>query len=104
MKPPDSFDFWYAVNNTEILHMPTRHLETFGATVLNYHLVSELMDSTNQIKVREGRMQANRPQIITLDAYSQTVLEGFANLLSLLFRILAYHFCLLLQRLTLLFA
>lgn len=74
-----TFDFWYAVNNTEILQMPSRHLETFGSTVLNYHLVSELMDSVDQIRVREGRMHASRPQIITPEAYSQTVLDGFGD-------------------------
>jgi hypothetical protein len=75
----DPFDFWYAVNNTEIKVMPSRHIETFGMTDLKYHLVSELMDTANQTRVREGRMQANRPQIITPDAYSRTVLEGFGD-------------------------
>jgi hypothetical protein len=79
MKQPTTFDFWYAVNNTEIVTMPTRHLETFGATMLNYHLVSELMDSVNQIRVRQGRMQAHRPQIITPESYSATLLEGFGE-------------------------
>ena len=79
MKKPVTFDFWYAVNNTEVVTMPSRHLETFGATILNYHLVTELMDSVNQIRVRQGRMQAQRPQIITPEAYSQTLLEGFGE-------------------------
>ena len=73
------FDFWYAVNNTEILMMPERHLETFGTTTLNYHMVSELMDSVGQIRVREGRLQASRPKIITPEAYSSTVMEGFGD-------------------------
>ena len=79
MKAKSSFDFWYAVNNTEIVMLPSKHLETFGATMLNYHMVSELMDSVNQVRVREGRMHANRPQIITPEAYSQTLLEGFGD-------------------------
>lgn len=79
MKKRSTFDFWYAVNNTEILLMPLRHLETFGTTVLNYHLVSELMDTVNQARVREGRMQASRPQIITPESYSKTILEGFGD-------------------------
>ena len=79
MKPKSSFDFWYAVNNTEIVMLPSKHLETFGTTMLNYHMVSELMDSVNQVRVREGRMHANRPQIITPEAYSQTLLEGFGD-------------------------
>lgn len=79
MDEKHSFDFWYAVNNTEIVLMPSRHLETFGATVLNYHLVSELMDTVNRTRVREGRMRASRPQIIAPEAYSQTILEGFGD-------------------------
>ena len=79
MKKKKSFDFWYAVNNTEIVLLPTRHLETFGTTTLNYHLVSELMDTTNQIRVREGRMLASQPQIITPQAYSKIFLEGFGE-------------------------
>jgi hypothetical protein len=74
-----TFDFWYAVNNTEIVLMPTRHLETFGTTMLRYHHISELMDTVNQVRVREGRMKANQPQVITPEAYSQTLLEGFGD-------------------------
>lgn len=79
MKKRDPFDFWFAVNNTEIVLLPKRHLETFGATILHYHLVSELMDTVNKVRVREGRMQAHKPQIITPEAYSQVLLEGFGE-------------------------
>jgi hypothetical protein len=78
-KKTTPFDFWYAVNNTELLVLPKRHLETFGNTLINYTLVSELMDSVGQVRVREGRMQAMRPQIITPAAYSNMVLEGFGQ-------------------------
>jgi len=74
-----TFDFWYAVNNTEVVLLPTKHLETFGSTMLNYHLVTQLMDSVDQIRVREGQMKAFRPQIITPSAYSETLLEGFGE-------------------------
>ena len=69
----DPFDFWYAVNNTEIVTTPSHHLDTFGSTVLNYHLVSQLMDSVSRVRVRQGRMQANQPKIITPEAYSKTL-------------------------------
>jgi len=77
--PPTPFDFWYAVNNTDIVLPPKRHLETFGHTIINYFLVSELMDTVGQVRVREGRMQAARPQIVTPSAYSQMILEGFGE-------------------------
>jgi hypothetical protein len=75
----NNFDFWYAVNNTEIVHLPERHLETFGTTILNYHLITEMMDSVGQIRIREGRLEAGQPQIITPDAYIQTALDGFGE-------------------------
>ncbi len=76
---PTPFDFWYAVNNTDVVIRPRQSLETFGTTTLYYHLVAETMDTINQVRVREGRIQAFRPQIITPDAISQTLLEGFSE-------------------------
>ncbi|HMP95515.1 MAG TPA: hypothetical protein PKA51_01260 [Kiritimatiellia bacterium] len=79
MQNPSPFDFWYAVNNTEIVVRPRQHLETFGTTTLHYHLVAETMDAVNQIRVREGRIQAFRPQIITPDNLGGALLEGFGE-------------------------
>lgn len=79
MSKTTPFDFWYAVNNTEVVLKPRRHLETFGHTVLNYAIVSELMDTIGKVRVREGRMHAARPQIITPSAYSEMILEGFGE-------------------------
>ena len=72
-------NFWYAVNNTEVVVMPKNHLETFGSTHLHYHMVSELMDTVNRIRIREGAIQSQRPQIITPDYYAQEMLDGFGN-------------------------
>lgn len=79
MKEPSQFDFWYAVHNTRVVVMPSRRLETFGATMLNYHLISELMDSVNKVRVREGRVQAQRPQIVTPASFASGLLEGFGQ-------------------------
>jgi hypothetical protein len=73
----DSFDFWYAVNNTEVLVRPQRRLETFGATVVDYRLVAEVMDRADQVRVREGRLHAERPEIVTPSSFAETALEGF---------------------------
>jgi hypothetical protein len=73
------FDFWYAVNNTEVISVPERRLETFGATMVNYHLVTELMDSVNKVRVREGKLKAFRPEIITPQSVDQMMLEGFGR-------------------------
>lgn len=71
------FDFWYAVNNTEVLIHPRQQLETFGSTTIHYHLVAETMDAINQIRVREGRIHAYRPRIITPEGIGNSPLEGF---------------------------
>lgn len=77
-KPPQEFDFWYAVNNTEVLEMPRGRLETFGSTLINYHLVTELMDTVGQVRIREGRIQAFRPEILTPQSFLESPLEeGF---------------------------
>jgi hypothetical protein len=76
-QPPREFDFWYAVNNTEVLELPRSRLETFGATLINYRLVTELMDSIGQVRVREGRIQAFRPEILTPQSFAESPLEGF---------------------------
>ena len=72
-------DFLYAVANTQLVLVPRKHLETFGNTIVHYHLVSEDMDSVGRIKVRRGRMQINRPQIVTPGAYAKIALEGFGE-------------------------
>ena len=74
-----SHNFWYAVNNTEVVLMPKSYLETFGTTNLRYHMVSELMDTVNRIRIREGGIQSRRPQLITPAFYSNEVLEGFGS-------------------------
>ncbi len=73
------FDFWYAVNNTEVLITPEKRLETFGSSVVNYTLVTELMDDVTKVRVREGRVQAYRPEIITPDHLSGAILDNFGD-------------------------
>ena len=79
MSSDPNFDFWYAVNNTRIVRAPSGRLETFGNTMVHYHLVTELMDDTGRIRVREGKVEAYRPQILTPDYLSQGVLENFGD-------------------------
>jgi hypothetical protein len=79
MKNDPQFDFWYAVNNTEVISVPERRLETFGATLVNYHLVTELMDSVDKVRVREGKLKAFRPEIIMPQSIDQMMLEGFGS-------------------------
>ncbi len=79
MNSKQQFDFWYAVNNTELVTTPTNRLETFGDTVVNYHLVCELMDSVDKVVVREGHLKALKPEIITPQSLGQMDLEDFGQ-------------------------
>lgn len=77
MDPKEQFDFWYALNHSEVLVRPDQQLESFGTTSVHYHLVTELMDETDQVRVREGKIHAFRPQIVTPQSFMESLLEGF---------------------------
>ncbi|MFC1938321.1 hypothetical protein ACFLWH_01525 [Chloroflexota bacterium] len=71
----------YAVRHTEILRPPKRSLATFGTTNIYYYLVtepaySELMGNAAETVVREGRVIAEKPRIVT--PYYLSRLEGFS--------------------------
>jgi len=74
---PDSFN--YAIENTHVVLAPQRQIETFGHTRFRFYLVSELMDAVNQVRVRDGLIHAERPQIITPGSLSKLMLEGFGE-------------------------
>lgn len=71
----------YAVEHTEILRPPRQRLSTFGTTNIYYYLLtepaySELTKAVNETVVREGRVIAERPRIVT--PYYLSQLEGFS--------------------------
>ena len=72
----------YAVRHTEILRHPRQHLSTFGVTNIYYYMVteptySELVSDINETVIREGRVIAERPRIVT--PYYLSRLEGFSS-------------------------
>ena len=75
-----TYDFLYAAEATEILHGPMRALETFGTTSVNYHLLAELEDYPGKIRVREGRLQASKPELITPERYVKEEFDGFGEM------------------------
>jgi len=79
MNNKQQFDFWYAVNNTELVVSPSNRLETFGDTIVNYHLVCELMDSVGKVRIREGQLKALKPEIIMPQSLGQLDLEEFGQ-------------------------
>ncbi len=71
-----------ALRHTEILRLPRQSLATFGTTNIGYYLVTkpvytELTKDVNETVVREGRVIAERPRIVT--PYYLSQLEGFST-------------------------
>jgi len=71
----------YAVEHTEILRLPKQNLATFGTTNMYYYVVTEpvyaeLSGNVSETVVREGRVIAERPRIVT--PYYLSQLEGFS--------------------------
>src|SRR6476661_6680809 len=62
-------DFDYALENTRVILAPESQIATFGITSFNFYLISELMDRVNQVRIRNGKIQAERPQILTPEHY-----------------------------------
>jgi hypothetical protein len=69
----------YAIDNTKVILSPERRIETFGTTSFHFYLVTELMDRADEIRVRNGRIQADRPQILTAENIAKLTLEGFGE-------------------------
>jgi len=70
-----------AVSHTEILRPPKRSLATFGTTNIYYYLLtepaySELVKGSTETVIREGRVIAQRPRIVT--PYYLSRIEGFS--------------------------
>ncbi len=71
-----------AVEQTEILRAPKQSLTTFGTTNIYYYLVTEpayveIVPNTVETVIREGRVIAEKPRIVT--PYYLSSLEGFSE-------------------------
>ncbi len=72
-------DFHYAMENTRVVVRPRSAIETFGTTRFHFSLVSELMDEVDTVRVRQGRIEAERPRIVAPQHFSRLLLEGFGE-------------------------
>jgi hypothetical protein len=82
----------YAVSHTEILRHPKQSLATFGTTNIHYYLVTEpsyteFTRRNDETVIREGRVIAERPRIVTpyylsrLDGFSPEAKKYFSSLI-----------------------
>lgn len=74
---PDSFQ--YALENTRVLLRPRRTIQTFGATRFRFQLLTESMDRADEVRLREGTVEAERPQVVTPERCARLLLEGFGE-------------------------
>ncbi len=75
MPSPD--DFEYAMEASEVLHEPDRRIDTFGSTRFEFEVLSELMDSAGQVRIRRGEVEAQKPQLIKPEGLSELEFDGF---------------------------
>jgi hypothetical protein len=71
----------YAISHTEVLRPPRQTLSTFGTTNIYYYLLTEpaykeLAHDVAETVIREGRVIAERPRIVT--PYYLCHVEGFS--------------------------
>lgn len=75
---PDDAETQFAIQNTRILYVPERRIDTFGDTRFDFLLISEPMDSVGHCRVRSGRIEANRPRILRPADLLGVEMEGFS--------------------------
>lgn len=63
---------------TAVLRAPSRRLATFGATRIDYRLISSVDDLPDRTRVREGVVVSAKPAILTPEALKERF-EGFGD-------------------------
>jgi len=75
----DKDKIWYAAHATRVVSSPKKVLETFGATSIQYHILSSLLDDVGKVRIRRGKIVAERPKVITPSYYMNQFLENFGK-------------------------
>ena len=66
------------LQETRLLRTPKKLLSTFGATRIEYHLVSPVDELPNKTRLREGWVVSERPKILTPESLRERF-EGFGK-------------------------
>ena len=72
-------NFEYAIENTHVVLAPEQRIASFGSTRFRFYLISELLDRVDRVRVRDGHIHADRPQILSPDHFARLLLEGFGD-------------------------
>ena len=75
-------DLIKAVQKTRVARKPLQHLATFGTTIIDYYVITEpiysdIVESKKETVVRTGRVNSEKPQIVT-PTYALN-LKGFSS-------------------------
>ncbi len=84
-------DILYAAEMTRVIYEPDRRIDTFGDTRFNFLMISEVMDEVNVVRVRSGRVEAEKPKIIRPSIYREVSTEGFTDEAKRFFEWLSKH-------------
>lgn len=77
IRMPSQDDIQYALESTRVLREPDHRIQTFGDTQFEFQMISELMDHAGRVRIRRGKVEAQRPQIIRPEPYREIELDGF---------------------------
>ena len=70
------FERW--MKETHLVRPPTTRLSTFGATRIDYHLVSPMDGEPAKTRLREGSVLSEKPAVLTPDSLRERF-EGFGE-------------------------
>lgn len=87
----DDADTNYALQNTHVLYVPDRRIDTFGDTRFNFRLLSEPMDSIGHCRIRSGWVEARKPRILRPSSMREIETEGFSQDVSRFFEWMIQH-------------
>lgn len=66
------------LSQTQIMRSPRKMLSTFGATQIEYQLVSPVEDLDNRTRLRTGTVVSLKPKILTAESFIERF-EGFGE-------------------------
>jgi len=72
-------DFEYALESTRVVVEPQQLIETFGSTSFRFLLVTEFLDEVQKVRVRDGKIEAERPRIVAPHHFQKMLLDGFGD-------------------------
>jgi len=70
-------DLWYAAKTTRVVYAPPKVLETFGETSVRYYMLTEVLDTVGQVRIRQGQITALRPRVVTPRYFVNQALVNF---------------------------